>query len=1577
MAKLLKIGFKSLSIILEIVLLLFIVLSFSIRFPAFQTFLAEQASSWLSNELKTTVRIDKVDIAFFDHVYINGVYIEDLDRDTLAYLGQIELNINAFNWSFDEIKLDKAAISDGKINLIKKLGQDDFNYEFIEDYFTSDTPSKPKTGKGPKIHLSHLIINDVDFKYILEYRRDYEYGINFNKLDLRKINLFIEDLTIQDEHFIGRMVSLSAQEKSGFVLDKFSCDFDLKSDLLKIKEGRIETQLSDIRIPSLTFKTGTWDNYNYFEDSVFMDIRLEKTIASMRDVAYFAEDLWGMDQEVFLTGRVRDHVYNLKIDDLYLETGRETILRGSFELPDFRLDYYPIPEQRVAYLQTSYRDLKDFRLPISSSGREEFIPFPTDVHTQRILKEAGLVQINKAAMKGFPERFNVVVEHINSGVGAIQAKDGISFFNDEKGLLNYQPLGAGLTLTNVDLEKISGTSVLGMTSGTVNFKGRGLSERNMKFDQVVGKFDYVELNGYRYSNFAVKDAQVTVNDFSGTLTILDPNAKCEFKGTVRYDEREEIEGLLTLEHVNFEEIGLTALKNIYAHGAINMKTKGFESQSVAGLASSNGLTIKNESTDYTFDQLEVIIDRSGAVDALVLKSDVLNGRVDGVLDFTEIAKAAQHELAIILPLIIPEPTEEIFNYQNFASFQFTILDLNDLLQVVVPDLMVESGTTFSGSMNGRLEKYDFELSSPRIKYADKILTGIKMVNKIDSLGINAKYNFKRFDYNDSLNFQNIAFTSNGSNSSFLSSLTWGEEMYEGGALNWLTTVNAKNDIDIELRSCNFYLESELWSVDLFEGTEIQPLLSFHGPKIEVRDLMIVNGLQYVSIDGIISNDIEDALTVHISEFDIDIFNKLYVNDFELSGSISGNFELHNLLTNVLVNGTMSIDDLSLNENYIGNIDIESNYDDELNKIHIDGKLYNEKISDTKTNNFSGNYTFARTRLGVKQPDELDFVLNFATMDISFANAFVDEDVASNIQGTLEGNLFIRGSSEKPLISGKLDLKNGQSKIGILGTSYRVQGPINITSYGLSIVNMPIQDQENNAALLSASVFHDNFRKWNYNVFMDLNRDGIRKDPQNPNVPARLDRFMALNTAFQEGDVFYGRGYVTGNVNIYGTSELVEITANVKSERGTQINFPMYGRGDIGEDEFVIFINNIDSTLTQQEKKIDFTGVRLNLNIEATPDAKLRIIFDDRTGDEIAATGRGKFRITLDELNDVSMTGTFEVDEGEYNFALGVVKKLFKIEPGSTVKWLGDPYEATLNVRTYYLVEANIQDISAIYDREAEMRTNARDQIYCYLVLKDRLSQPVLEFDIEAPRATDAGKIAINRVRADDDELTRQFFSLLLMRQFQPLRGSQTAANTRGSNALNELLANQINAVLSQISGNYDLRVRMSDDEISSQSTYELDFASTFLDDRLLIRGSFGVSQMRNGASSMQGTNPLIGDVNIEYKLNRSGTFRVNVFNRSNQFTVIQQHNLGMFTQGVGIYYQESFSGWHDFQLAQFTLDAFRPYNQRRFIKRDSRLIPLPVISAPRDTTNSQPQQPNFEVEPTNEATKEEEGDLMK
>jgi hypothetical protein len=271
-----------------------------------------------------------------------------------------------------------------------------------------------------------------------------------------------------------------------------------------------------------------------------------------------------------------------------------------------------------------------------------------------------------------------------------------------------------------------------------------------------------------------------------------------------------------------------------------------------------------------------------------------------------------------------------------------------------------------------------------------------------------------------------------------------------------------------------------------------------------------------------------------------------------------------------------------------------------------------------------------------------------------------------------------------------------------------------------------------------------------------------------------------------------------------------------------------------------------------------------------------------------------------------------------------------------VQWTGDPYDANLNLRTYYLVNANITEV--FNDFISSDRTSVRDVIYCYLDLKESLEKPLITFDLAAPKASEASKATINRIRGDKDELNRQFFSLLLFRKFQPIRGQ----NSNTGNAALEIVSNQINSLLDQVSQDYKLSVKLDSDQLTQESSYEFGVSKGFLDDRLILTGSFGVNQVRQGQESGAANN-FIGDVNLEYKLNQSGTFRVNVFNESNEYSIIQNKNLGLFTQGVGLHYQESFRNIDDFKLVQYVLDVFRRPDNRKFLgRKKNQETPIPA-----------------------------------
>jgi hypothetical protein len=178
--------------------------------------------------------------------------------------------------------------------------------------------------------------------------------------------------------------------------------------------------------------------------------------------------------------------------------------------------------------------------------------------------------------------------------------------------------------------------------------------------------------------------------------------------------------------------------------------------------------------------------------------------------------------------------------------------------------------------------------------------------------------------------------------------------------------------------------------------------------------------------------------------------------------------------------------------------------------------------------------------------------------------------------------------------------------------------------------------------------------------------------------------------------------------------------------------------------------------------------------------------------------------------------------------------------------------------------------------------------------------------------------------------------LLLWKRFQPLKGT-TAASSSG--AL-DIVSNQINSMLAMVSKDYKLNVNLDADNLTGENTMEFGVSKGFLDNRLIITGSFGVES--NTSSGQEGQNTLIGDVSVEYLLNDAGTFRINIFNESNDYSTIQEKDLGPFTQGAGLNYQEDFDNLSNFMLVQSVMDIFRSKEHKKYpVRKKKRQSPVP------------------------------------
>ena len=349
--------------------------------------------------------------------------------------------------------------------------------------------------------------------------------------------------------------------------------------------------------------------------------------------------------------------------------------------------------------------------------------------------------------------------------------------------------------------------------------------------------------------------------------------------------------------------------------------------------------------------------------------------------------------------------------------------------------------------------------------------------------------------------------------------------------------------------------------------------------------------------------------------------------------------------------------------------------------------------------------------------------------------------------------------------------------------------------------------------------------------------------------------------------------------------------------------PLYGSEDVVLKEFVTFVNKENF---EEEYKVDLEGVNLNLSMDFTNDAEIQLVFDEVVGDAIRATGEGHIDMYIDQFYEFYMFGNYEVSEGSYLFTLrDFINKKFQVKPGSLISWYGDPYSAEIDIKAYYPLKASLYDIMSKNDREGYKQ---KVDIECIMHLTQNLFNPNIGFDILLPRSDENAKSAVRSLVSTDQEMNKQVFSLLILNKFLPQSDVEEMEGDRlgfVEATTSEVLSNQLSNMISNFSDDFDLGFNYRPGDEISNDEVAVAMSTQLFNDKLTVKTNVGVSHDNESSGGINNSS-LIGDVDVEYKLNPpEGNLRVHAFNESNEYDIakVDQAN---YTQGLGLFYQESF-----------------------------------------------------------------------
>ena len=163
-----------------------------------------------------------------------------------------------------------------------------------------------------------------------------------------------------------------------------------------------------------------------------------------------------------------------------------------------------------------------------------------------------------------------------------------------------------------------------------------------------------------------------------------------------------------------------------------------------------------------------------------------------------------------------------------------------------------------------------------------------------------------------------------------------------------------------------------------------------------------------------------------------------------------------------------------------------------------------------------------------------------------------------------------------------------------------------------------------------------------------------------------------------------------------------------------------------------------------------------------------------------------------------------------------------------------------------------------------------------------------------------------------------YISLALNRFYTPDYMGTEGNNNELASVASTTLSTQLSSMLGQLAPNWSFSPYFRTDK-GDFSDMEVDLAlsSTLLNNRLLLNGNFGYRDRSTSSTT------FVGDFDIEYLLNRSGTLRLKAYNHFND----QNYYLrsALTTQGLGIVFKRDFS--------RFLPGLFR--RRRHEVKRDT------------------------------------------
>ncbi len=1282
--------------------------------------------------------------------------------------------------------------------------------------------------------------------------------IDWNHLSILLENAHVDNLKIADNLIIGQNASLRFLERmTGLHFQ------DVSADSFRVGEGKVEIKdlhaadgFTDANLEHFNM-TGTLAEYDDFTDRVVLDGQLrDGSLVDMgRTIRHFAaveSSFRGI-----VRGKVHGTVNNLFLDNIVADdpdNGLHVYVNGSIR--DVEKDVTGIYDITVKEASFDLDGLSGFIrawAPRTQLDLGKFAP------GERMTFE-GRVEgpLNDLSVNG----------QILSEVGTILADVYLKNLVDER---NDMRLGGRISTANLHLGKVLGTDALGpltmRTSVDAVFRDKGGMDVQLDTLQI----SRLRALDYDYSGISAhgsyKDASL-----KASLVSQDPNLLLDFGGQLDLGVQKDALYRFTLDlkkadlaalHLDKREVAAVSLQ-------VDSDIRRADAGHLDGQVTVENIALTSQEGTHRLGDMTIQAHQKDSLHHLDLQSEALT------LDFTgnrSILRFVQDLQRLFIAGELPALQEKPARPWDGASYQVSaqVLQAQHLITFLVPGLYVENKTSAKMSIapdgllqstitSGRLALGNRFIKDVRIEATNQgsALTAAITGGTLDLGGtqlLGNKINLKADDNQVELGY---AFDNQGDGKTF-------------GQLNLKAHLEREDNqlaVKARLQPSVFSFASGAWQL---KSEEIE----YKGGDFRINGLRALHDNQSLQVDGGVRKNHTDTLRVRMDQFDLSLLNALTNGTPELSGRATGRATLISptLPAPGLIAG-ITCDSVYVAGKPMGTLRLVSNYDEQ-----------NKRFTATVRNWLDGRSSIDLSAHLVPSSKELGVLAIMDRLDMGYAQPFLSS-LFSEFQGSLSGLAHVSGTLDKMHLSSEnLRIEDGTLALDFTKVPYAVNGKLELKDEGLFFKPLQLDDREEGSATVEGGILFNNFKKLGLDVHVRFNQMHVMNIPQDPDL------------------AFFGNLYGTGRVDVTGDLNKVLLGIDATTRSG-ELHVPLGSTGGDSSRDLLTFTEGVPDNIDLYEQMVkgrsQVRKQEMDLNVElrvrATPETKVYIDVDNESS--LTGIGQGNIDIVSRSRQGLfTINGDYTLNSGSFHFsAMNLVSRDFTIQDGSSVRFNGDVMNTDLNVNGLYVTKASL------YNLTADESATSRRTVNCGISITGKLRNPELHFSIDIPDLNPAVQAQVEGAFNTEDKIQKQFIYLLVAGSFLP--SEESGISVGGTDVLfsnvSSIMSGQLNNIFQKLNIPLDLGLNYKSTQTGT-NIFDVAVSTQLFNNRVVVNGTVGNREDITGMS----TNQVAGDVDIEIKLNRTGSLRLSLFTHSaDQLSAYLDNSQ---RHGGGIAYQMEFN----------------------------------------------------------------------